>query len=116
MTEKWIIKDGEIIHTATNITFDSFIDIVVVLNGQSKNITQLYDKNKELKYENEYLKRVMQSVYDSLILNVDVFSDEAEKHSLMAYKEMHDLDDKDIYHMVRATKQVIKMLENVHNE
>ena len=39
--EKWIIKNGEIVDTETNMTFDSFMEILTVLNGQSKQINKL---------------------------------------------------------------------------
>ena len=31
MTEKWIIKNGEIVDTTNNMTFDSFMEIIIVL-------------------------------------------------------------------------------------
>lgn len=50
MTERWIIKDGEIVDTETNMTFDSFMEIVIVLNGQSRHLNELYKDKEELKY------------------------------------------------------------------
>jgi len=49
MTEKWIIKNGEIVDTTNNITFDSFMEIIIVLNGQSRQLTQMSKENKKLK-------------------------------------------------------------------
>lgn len=56
MTEKWIIKNGEIIDTENNISLDSFVDVVIVLNQQSKNIKQLFNENELLKQRNRHLE------------------------------------------------------------
>ena len=51
MTDKWIIENGEIKDTTTNMTFDSFVGIITVLNGQSRRITELASDNKRLKFQ-----------------------------------------------------------------
>ena len=51
MTDKWIIENGEIKDTTTNMTFDSFVEIITVLNGQSRRITELASDNKRLKFQ-----------------------------------------------------------------
>ena len=51
MTEKWIIENGKIKDTSTNMTFDSFVEILTVLNGQSRRITELASDNKRLKFQ-----------------------------------------------------------------
>ena len=49
MTEKWIIRNGEIVNTETHMTFDSFMEIIIVLNGQSKELANLHEENIDLR-------------------------------------------------------------------
>lgn len=50
MTEKWIINDdGEVEDTTTHMTFDSFWELLTVLNGQSRHLNQLSEENRQLK-------------------------------------------------------------------
>lgn len=56
MTEKWIIKNGKIVDAESSIIFDSFMEIVIVLNGQSKKLNNLHEENIALKYKNELLQ------------------------------------------------------------
>lgn len=49
MTEKWIIKNGEIMDTTTNMTFDSFMEIIIILNGQARHLNKMTKENKKLK-------------------------------------------------------------------
>ena len=56
MTEKWIIKNGKIVDTESSIIFDSFMEIVIVLNGQSRKLNNLHEENISLKYKNELLQ------------------------------------------------------------
>ena len=48
MTERWVIENGEIKDTRRGMTFDSFMEIVIVLNGQSETIRQLQLELKAL--------------------------------------------------------------------
>ena len=48
MTERWTIKDGEIVDTETNMTFDSFIEILTVLNGQSRHLDIFHEEKQTL--------------------------------------------------------------------
>lgn len=77
MTEKWILKDGVVVNTENNMTFDSFTELVIVLNGQSNDIKtltlqeedrklyqrELENKIKELKSFKANVKEVLKHEY-----------------------------------------------------
>ena len=44
---------------------------------------------------------------------VDVFSEKATKHDIIAYVELQELDNKDAYYMATATKKAIRMLKEL---
>ncbi len=52
MTEKFIInQNGEIEDTIAHITFDSFMELVIILNGQSRQLNGLWEENEQLKIQ-----------------------------------------------------------------
>lgn len=55
MTEKWIIENGEVVDTSTGMTFDSFTELLTILNGQSRHLTELSKANEQLQKENKIL-------------------------------------------------------------
>lgn len=59
MTEKWKLIEGRIIDMETRMDFDSFMEIVPILNGQSIHL-------QELRKENEYLKKRLKETLDEL--------------------------------------------------
>ena len=64
MTEKWIIKNGEIVDTTNNITFDSFMEIIIVLNGQSRHLTQMSKEIEQLTQDIKMIEERADKVYD----------------------------------------------------
>ena len=57
MTEKFIInQNAEVEDTISHITFDSFMEILIVLNGQSRQLKKLSEENEQLLEENEQLR------------------------------------------------------------
>ena len=63
MTEKFIInQNGEIEDTMTHITFDSFMEILIVLNGQSRQLKKLSEENEQLKQENKELNNIIDTI------------------------------------------------------
>lgn len=66
--------------------------------------------------ENEQLKSTIKEVTELLSDEVDLFSDKATEHDIIAYMELKELDNKDAYYMATATKKVIKMLKELKNE
>lgn len=49
MTEKYILIEGGVKDTANGITWDSFLELVIVLNGQSRQLQKLSVENEQLK-------------------------------------------------------------------
>ena len=74
------------------------------------NIEQ-YEQIQKLQKENGQLRQTMQKVCELLEEEVDLFSDEATEHDVIAYCEMQDFDNKDAYYMCVSTKKAIKMLQ-----
>ena len=65
MTEKFIInQNGEIEDTMAHINFDSFMEILIVLNGQSRHLKKLSEENNQLKFENKDLKSEISWIQD----------------------------------------------------
>ena len=64
MTEKWIIKNGEIVDTTNNMTFDSFMEIIIVLNGQSRHLTQMSKEIEQLNQDIKMIEERADKVYD----------------------------------------------------
>ena len=67
----------------------------------------------ELHEENEQLKSTMKEVTELLEEEVDLFSDKATEHDIIAYVELTELDNKDAFYMATATKKAIKMLKEL---
>ena len=65
----------------------------------------------QLSDENEQLKQSIKEVIELLSEEVDVFSEKATEHDIIAYRELNQLDNKDAYYMATATKKAIKMLK-----
>ena len=76
MTEKFIInQNGEIEDTMTHITFDSFMEILIVLNGQSRQLKKLSEENEQLKQQN---KQAIDLILDGIMEMHDGKRDYAE--------------------------------------
>ena len=67
----------------------------------------------ELWKENEQLKSVIKEVSELLSDEVDLFSDKATEHDIIAYVELKELDNKDAFYMATATKKAIRMLKEL---
>ena len=63
--------------------------------------------------ENVKLKSVIKEVTELLSDEVDLFSDKATEHDIIAYEELKELDNKDAFYMATATKEAIKMLKEL---
>ena len=140
MSEKFIInQNAEVEDTISHITFDSFMEIIIVLNGQSRQLKKLSEENKQLKqllkcsreeaneyceelmsieasiklYEdiNKNLKQAIKESYEILSTDVDVFSEKATEHDINAYIELRELDNKDAYYIAIGTKKAIDLLK-----
>ena len=46
-----------------------------------------------------------------IVREADCFSDEATKHDIIAYREMHSFDNKDAYDIACAFKKIMEILE-----
>lgn len=95
-------------------------EVAPILNEQQATIDQLnlaiddllsHTSCDEIKKENEQLRKTMNEVIELLVEEVDLFSDKATEHDIIAYKEMNDFDNKDAYYMCISTKKAIKMLQ-----
>lgn len=71
----------------------------------------LESKITTLEEENEQLQKTINEVIELLTEEVDLFSDKATEHDIIAYKEMNEFDNKDAYYMCISTKKAIKMLQ-----
>jgi len=71
----------------------------------------LWEQVVKLREENEQLRQTMQKVCELLEEEVDLFSDEATEHDIIAYSEMKKFDNKDAYYICTATKKAIQMLK-----
>jgi len=62
MTEKRYIinNNGEIENTSNHMTWDSFTEVLTILNGQSRHLTELSEENKKLKSVNQELRKELQ--------------------------------------------------------
>lgn len=70
----------------------------------------------DLRMKNEQLQKTIDEVMELLVEEVDLFSNEAIKHDIIAYKEMNQFDNKDAYYMCISTKKAIKMLQRCLDE
>ena len=66
-----------------------------------------------LEEENEQLKSTIKEATELLEEEVDLFSNKATEHDIIAYVELKELDNKDAYYMATTTKKVIKMLKEL---
>lgn len=73
------------------------------------------EKN-DLRIENKRLRKTINEVIELLAEEVDLFSDKATEHDIIAYKEMNEFDNKDAYYMCISTKKAIKMLQRCLDE
>ena len=71
---------------------------------------------KILKEENKELKSTIKKVTELLSDEVDVFSDKATEHDIIAYVELKELDNKDAFYMATATKEAIRILKRCLND
>ena len=75
------------------------------------NVSNVFQLLNSLANENEQLRKTMNEVIELLVEEVDLFSDKATEHDIIAYKEMNNFDNKDAYYMAISTKKAIKMLK-----
>lgn len=120
--------DGEVI-------FDSIIsmaeaDVLVdllndlseendVLKQQLKTkviVNKQYEELQRIKQENEQLKSTIKKVTELLSDEVDLFSEKATEHDIIAYEELKELDNKDAFYIATATKEAIKILKRCLND
>lgn len=78
--------------------------------------TEVEDMLNALHEENEQLRKTINEVIELLLKEVDLFSDKATEHDIIAYKEMNQFDNKDAYYMCISTKKAIQMLKRCLNE
>ena len=64
---KFIInQNGEIEDTMAHITFDSFMEILIVLNGQSRHLKKLSEENEQLKqFKNKVFSCIEKAVEET---------------------------------------------------
>ena len=98
MSKKYRIDVGSIVDNETGNIYSEI---------QVRNLLNKYDE------ENKQLKSIIKEAVKLLSEEVDVFSDKATEHDLMAYRELQQLDNKDAYDIATATKTVIKMLNGL---
>ena len=90
--------------------------VVVLLNEQQDQISKLQDLCGKSDYENAKLRKTINEVIKLLVEEVDLFSDKATEHDIIAYKEINQFDNKDAYYMCVSTKKAIKMLQRCLDE
>lgn len=90
----WAVRDGDITLWKE--------EVVYLLNSLSE--------------ENEQLRKTINEVLELLLEEVDLFSDKATEHDIIAYKEMNQFDNKDAYYMCTATKKAIEKLKRWNDE
>ena len=141
MTDKWIIENGKIKDTTTNMTFDSFVEIITVLNGQSRRITELASDNKRLKFqlndclnkklfsrrelekENKQLKETNQKLNEEVcILQMDLCKtksyEQLEKENKRLKQKIKDIvttDAKDYNKLYEENEQCKMMIATLRN-
>lgn len=79
-------------------------------------IFECADLLNQLTKENEKLRKTINEVIELLLEEVDLFSDKATEHDIIAYKEMNQFDNKDAYYMCTATKKAIEKLKRWNDE
>lgn len=73
MVDKYSLNnEGGVIDNSNGITFDSFWELLTVLNGQSNRINQLDCEIKNLKNENLELRRVLKDMGVGLHSNDEI--------------------------------------------
>lgn len=97
MTEKWIIKNGEIVDTTNNMTFDSFMEIIIVLNGQSRHLTQMSKEIEQLTQDIKMIEERADKVYDKnehIKKIIQNYNTNEYKHSSDALADIMDILEK----------------------
>ena len=75
MTEKRYIinNNGEIENTSNHMTWDSFTEVLTILNGQSRHLEELAEENEQLKQAlreqleengNSYCIKILDKIFD----------------------------------------------------
>ena len=97
--------------------FICYDDVEVLLGtfADKDGVNHIVNKLNELSDENEQLKSTIKEVTELLSDEVDLFSDKATEHDIIAYVELKELDNKDAYYMATATKKAIKILKRCLN-
>ena len=87
-------------------------------NGSDRLMTirEVIPRLNELYDENEQLKATIKKVTELLSDEVDLFSEKATEHDIIAYEELRELDNKDAFYMATATKEAIKILKRCLND
>lgn len=97
--------------------FDGYCIVDNTVDGyyayEKQDLQRLCDSLNELADENEQLKATIKEVIELLSDEVDVFSDKATEHNIIAYIELNELDNKDAYYMATATKKAIRILKEL---
>lgn len=117
-TEKLQHSDDEVIMVVDNANKEwkghilNIVDKLNELNDERMMYKTTIDKRiVELEEENEQLQKTIKEVIELLLEEVDLFSDKATEHDIIAYKEMNEFDNKDAYYMCVSTKKAIKTLQ-----
>ena len=117
-TEKLQHSDDEVIMVVDNANKEwkghilNIVDKLNELNDERMMYKTTIDKRiMELEEENEQLQKTIKEVIELLLEEVDLFSDKATEHDIIAYKEMNEFDNKDAYYMCVSTKKAIKTLQ-----
>lgn len=91
----------------------SRVDVVELLNNlteENKQLKRIERDSFDLFKENMLLFRKILKVKE-IVREADCFSDEATKHDIIAYREMHSFDNKDAYDIACAFKKIMEILE-----
>lgn len=101
---EWLIESQEKELKKKNEQISEWIE------QHSKDIAKISEQNKliqNLKEENDELKEKLDNIRREVI-NIDMFSDEALNHDIIAYREMHEFDNKDCYDIAWAIEKISK--------
>lgn len=77
-------------------------------NNLAEECSALFKQNSGLKKGNEQLRDAIQSFLEE----ADIFSAEATKHDLNAYRELNRFDNKDAYYLACAIAELKKVIHD----
>lgn len=110
------INDAYALCRELNELYEENVQLRMEKNAYLQDIEAYKEENTHLKIENQQLKYTSIEVAELLEEEVDLFSDKAVEHDIVAYRELQDLDNKDACWMATATKKSIKMLKSWENK